>query len=250
MDFHVIIPARYTSSRLPGKALLDIGGKPMIQWVYECAEKSGAGRATVATDDERIREAVVGFGGDVCMTAVEHRSGTDRVAEAARLRGLEADTVVVNVQGDEPGMPPALIRQVAQTLVDTPSAAMATACHALSDPASLRDPNVVKVVRDSGCFALYFSRAPIPWPGDDKDGAYSRGQKAFRHIGLYAYRAGFVAQFAAWPPCELEQIESLEQLRALWYGKRIVVCDAVEDPGPGVDTPENLERVRRRFAGS
>ncbi len=247
MKFHVIIPARYAATRLPGKPLLDIGGRPMIRHVYERASASGAASVTVATDDVRIADAVRGFGGAACMTAARHRSGTDRLAEAVALLGLDARAIVVNLQGDEPRMPPALIRQVAALLHER-GTAMATACHPLHDRATLADPDTVKVVRDVNGDALYFSRAPIPWPRDAMRGEADAPVRAFRHIGLYAYRAEFIGRFAAWSPCALEEIEMLEQLRALWHGEKIAVCEAEEAPGPGVDTPADLERVRVLFA--
>ena len=244
---HIIIPARYASSRLPGKPLLDVAGKTLIERVYDCARASGAEHVIVATDDERIRAAVEAFGGTVCMTSAAHASGTDRIAEAIAQLRLAPETVVVNLQGDEPLMPPALIRQVAETLLAHPDAAMVTACHPLHDPESLASPDVVKVVRDARGYALYFSRAPIPWPRERMAGRGAEPIAADRHIGIYAYRAGFVTRYAAWPPCPLERAEFLEQLRALWHGERIAVCEAASLPGAGVDTPDDLERVRLYF---
>jgi len=243
----IIIPARHASSRLPGKPLLDVAGKTLIERVYDCARASAAERVIVATDDERIRAAVEGFGGTVCMTSAAHASGTDRLAEAITQLKLAPEAVVVNLQGDEPLMPPALIRQVADTLLAHPDAVMATACHPLHDPESLASPDVVKVVRDQRGYALYFSRAPIPWPRERMAGRSTEPVSADRHIGIYAYRAGFVARFAAWPPCPPERAELLEQLRVLWHGERIVVCQAENLPGAGVDTPEDLERVTKYF---
>ncbi len=240
---YVIIPARYASTRLPGKPLADIAGKPMIQHVYERAVDSGAHEVVVATDDERIRAAAEGFGARVCLTSSAHRSGTERLAEAIARLGLGEDEIVVNLQGDEPLMPPALIRQVADTLAGHPEAAMSTACTVLGDEQAFRDPNVVKVVCDGHGYALYFSRAPIPWPREP--GARAVRHAALRHIGLYAYRAGFVARYLAWPPSPLEEIEQLEQLRVLWYGERIVVCEATVAPPLSVDTAEDLARARR-----
>jgi len=246
---HVIIPARYASSRLPGKSLCDIAGKTLIERVHDCARASGAAQVIVATDDDRIRTAVEGFGGTVCMTSGEHASGTDRIAEVIGKLGIEPNEVVMNLQGDEPLMPPNLIRQVAETLLANPEAAMATACHPIHDHASLTNPDIVKVVRDARGHALYFSRAPIPWPRELMAGRAQSASSAYRHIGIYAYRAGFVMRYAAWPPCPLEQTELLEQLRALWHGERIAVCEAASLPGPGVDTPDDLEQVRELFAG-
>ncbi len=244
---HIIIPARYASSRLPGKPLLDIAGKTLIERVYDCARASGAEQVIVATDDDRIRVAVEAFGGTVRMTSATHASGTDRIAEAIARLKLAPEALVVNLQGDEPLMPPALIRQVAETLLAHPNAAMATACHPLHDPESLASPDVVKVVRDARGYALYFSRAPIPWPRERMAGRGSETVNADRHIGIYAYRAGFVTRYAAWPPCPPERAELLEQLRVLWHGERIAVCEAVSLPGPGVDTPEDLERAIKYF---
>lgn len=245
---HIIIPARYASTRLPGKPLLDIAGLPMIARVVDCARASGARRIVVATDDERIREAVVAHGADVVMTQATHVSGTDRLAEAIALLDLEDDEIVVNLQGDEPLMPPRLIRDVADLLAAHPAAVMATTCHAISQREEFLNPNVVKVVTDRSGYALYFSRAPIPWPRDAM-GSHAP-IKAFRHIGLYAYRAGFVARYAAWPACPLETTEALEQLRVLWHGEKIAVLEAEQAPAAGVDTPADLERVRKYFFSS
>jgi 3-deoxy-manno-octulosonate cytidylyltransferase (CMP-KDO synthetase) len=244
---HVIIPARFASTRLPGKPLLDISGRPMITHVIDCARASGAEQVVVATDDARIHDAVRAYGGDVVMTRADHVSGTDRLAEAIELLGLADDAIVVNLQGDEPLMPPRLISDVAATLAAHPAASMATACHVIASHDDFVDPNVVKVVTDREGYAMYFSRAPIPWPREIMSGRSNTPIKAFRHIGLYAYRAAFVARYAAWPACPLESTESLEQLRVLWNGERIVVVEADEAPLAGVDTPEDLERVRRVF---
>lgn len=245
---HVIIPARYASTRLPGKPLLDIAGKPMIVRVAECARDSGAQRVVVATDDTRIHDAVTAAGFEVVVTRADHASGTDRLAEAIDKLDIDDDAIVVNLQGDEPLMPPRLVREVAALLAAHPAAAMATACHAIANRDDFLNPNVVKVVTDHESYALYFSRAPIPWPRDAMAGTASGPVKAFRHIGLYAYRAGFVARYAAWPACPLETTESLEQLRVLWHGEKIVVVEADEAPAAGVDTPEDLERVRAVFS--
>ncbi len=244
---HIIIPARYASTRLPGKPLVDIAGKPLVQHVYERARRCGAQSVIIATDDDRIRQKAEGFGAQVCMTSVQHRSGTERVAEAIKKSGIGDDEIVVNLQGDEPLMPPSLIKQVAQALAATPDAVVATACHGIHDHAEFINPNVVKVVVDEKGHALYFSRAPIPWPRD----AMARNEKPFqqarRHIGIYAYRAGFVHRYVTWSSCPLEEVEQLEQLRVLWHGERIVVHETVESPGPGVDTPEDLERIQKYF---
>lgn len=244
---HIIIPARHASSRLPGKPLADVAGKPLIERVYERARACGARTITVATDDERIASVARGFGAGVCMTAAAHRSGTDRIGEAITQLGLGPEEIVVNLQGDEPLMPPALIREVAAILEHDREAVMATACHPISDAETLQNPNAVKVVCDARGYALYFSRAPIPWPRDHMAGDGSGPIRAARHIGLYAYRAGFVARFCGWEPCVLEELEQLEQLRVLWHGERIAVHVTDEAPPNGVDTPQDLERVRRHF---
>jgi 3-deoxy-manno-octulosonate cytidylyltransferase (CMP-KDO synthetase) len=211
--------------------------------VYARARQAQAQSIVIATDDQRIGDAARAFGARVCMTRADHASGTDRLAEVIEQLAIGEAETVVNLQGDEPLMPAALIRQVAATLESHPEAVAATACHAIHDPGEFDNPNVVKVTFDHRGHALYFSRAPIPWP---RDGA-SAAVRAYRHIGLYAYRAGFVRRFAGWPACELERVEQLEQLRVLWNGERIAVCIADEMPGPGVDTPDDLERVRTYF---
>ncbi|HCJ27964.1 MAG TPA: 3-deoxy-manno-octulosonate cytidylyltransferase [Pseudomonas sp.] len=246
--YTVVIPARYASTRLPGKPLQDIAGKPMIRHVWEQACRSGAQRVVVATDDPRILDVCAGFGAEALLTRVEHDSGTDRLAEVADKLGLAADEIVVNVQGDEPLIPPSVIDQVAGNLAAHPEAAIATLAEPLVEAQSLFNPNVVKVLSDIDGLALTFSRAPLPWARDkfarDRD-ALPPGVPYRRHIGIYAYRAGFLADFVAWGPCWLESTECLEQLRALWHGKRIHVADAVEAPPAGVDTVEDLERVRK-----
>lgn len=245
---HIIIPARYDSTRLPGKPLADVVGKPLIQRVHECAVKAGATSITIATDDERIRTVAEGFGARVCMTSVKHRSGTDRLAEVIEKQVVGAEEIVVNLQGDEPLMPPELIREVAGKLAKHNDAMVATARHAIRDRDLLVNPNVVKVVCDAKGYALYFSRAAIPWPREVMAGQSGVAIQAYRHIGLYAYRAGFVRRYASWPPCPPEEAEQLEQLRVLWHGERIVVHEASAMPEAGVDTPEDLERVRRYFS--
>ena len=241
--FNVVIPARYESTRLPGKALADIGGKPMVLWTYDAARRSAAAEVMVATDDERVAAACRGAGARVELTANGHASGTDRIAEVAARSAWDERDIIVNVQGDEPLMPPKLIDQAALLLDRHPTADLATLMTDVRDARELADPNVVKVVVDSLGFALYFSRAPIPSP---RDGGLPPGAK--RHIGLYAYRAGSLKKLAASPPCELEQIERLEQLRALWLGQRIVLADAIEIPLRGVDTEADLAAVRRVVA--
>ncbi|TVP91675.1 MAG: 3-deoxy-manno-octulosonate cytidylyltransferase [Pseudomonadaceae bacterium] len=245
--FHVIIPARYASSRLPGKPLELLAGKPMVQHVWEQAQRSQAASVTVATDDERIEKACHAFGARVVMTRADHPSGTDRLQEVASLLGLEDDAAVVNVQGDEPLIPPALIDQVASNLLGFPAASIATLAEPLHDATALFNPNVVKVVCDREGFALYFSRAPMPWCRDD----FAQNREALpstvpfrRHIGLYAYKVSFLHDYVRWPASPLEQAESLEQLRALWFGCRIHVADACEPPPAGVDTADDLARLR------
>lgn len=238
--FTVVIPVRYASVRLPAKPLLDIGGKPMIVRVYEAARRSRAADVVVATDDERIASACRAAGAPVEMTAAHHASGTDRIAELVQRRGFDDDAIVVNVQGDEPLLPPRLVDQVAELLASRAEADLATLVADVRDERSFRDPNVVKVVCDEAGYALYFSRAPIPFPRDAGVPADVR-----RHVGLYAYRAASLRTLAAAPPCGIERAERLEQLRALWIGLRIAVADAVEVPPRGVDTEEDLTEVRR-----
>lgn len=238
-EFIAVIPARYASTRLPGKPLKDIAGKPMIEWVYRQTVESGASDVIVATDDERIVTACRAFGAPVEMTSKEHTSGTDRIAELARRFAWDDDQIVVNVQGDEPLISPVCIAQTARLLGWHPEATIATLMTPLESEAEFRDPNFGKVVTDKDGWALYFSRAPIPWPRDG-------GMPAvMRHIGLYAYRAGGLRAISAAPPCELEQVEKLEQLRALWLGHRIIVERAAEPPAPAVDTEDDLAKIRR-----
>ena len=246
--FRVVIPARYASTRLPGKPLLQIAGAPMIRHVWERAVASGADDVVVATDDPRIVEACDSFGATAVMTAASHASGTDRIAEVAGLQEWDDDDLVVNVQGDEPLIPPANINQVASLLHARPGAEMATLCTGIDSLEEYLDTNVVKVVRSQDGRALYFSRAPIPW---HRDGAptglagQTRYRDSLRHVGIYGYRVGALQQLAATPPCPLEAAEALEQLRALWLGYTILADIAAEYPGPGVDTAEGLEAVRR-----
>lgn len=243
---HVVIPARYAATRLPGKPLQDIAGKPMIVRVLDQARASGAERVIVATDDARIEQAVRDAGGEALLTRADHQSGSDRIAEVVERLGLDDDAVVINLQGDEPLMPPALMRSVADRLVLHPEAVMATAAHPIHEAAMFANPNVVKVVIDTNGLALYFSRAPIPWARNAPAGGAPRAA-ALRHIGLYAYRAGFLRRYTDWPPCDLERIEALEQLRVLWRGEKIAVHVTADAPPGGVDTPEDLERVRAVF---
>ncbi len=252
MAFTVLIPARLASTRLPDKPLADIAGRPMVVRVAERARQSGAQQVVVATDSAAIAQACDAHGVSSVMTRADHPSGSDRLAQACELLQLADDHTVVNVQGDEPLIDPTLIDAVATLLQQHPDASMSTAAHAIDDPADVRNPNVVKVVTDARGLALYFSRAPIPW-WRDGFGAGSEGitrvpqPQPLRHIGLYGYRAGFLKAFPALPPSPLEHIESLEQLRALWHGHRIAVHVADRAPGPGVDTPEDLARVRAIF---
>jgi 3-deoxy-manno-octulosonate cytidylyltransferase (CMP-KDO synthetase) len=250
MKFSVVIPARYASSRLPGKPLADIGGKPMVVRVAERARASGANEVIIATDHAGIAEAVRRFGFEAIMTRKSHASGTDRIAEVAARRRYGAGHIVVNVQGDEPLIPPPLIRQVAQGLARHRDAAIATACHPMSGARDLANPNVVKVTLDREGYALYFSRAPIPWARD----AWARGVKrvpaklpAYRHLGIYAYRVGFLRAYTKLEPAALERFEALEQLRALAHGYRIHCAITRTAPHPGVDTPADLARARRHF---
>ena len=248
MSFHVIIPARYASSRLPGKPLLLIGDKPMLQHVYEQAMKCGAASVVVATDDQRIVDAVNKFGGKVCVTSEQHQSGTERLAEAAEYLKLPDDAVVVNLQGDEPLMPSELLHQVAALLEGDHGADMATLCTRIHTAAELFDPHAVKVISNSRGQALYFSRAVIPWDRDAFAISTEELPEAavhYRHLGIYAYRVGYLRTYITLEPCELERMESLEQLRVLWHGGIIQVAEAISMPGPGVDTEDDLERVRK-----
>ena len=255
MSFVVVIPARYASTRLPGKPLADIHGKPMVQHVVEKALQSGADRVIVATDDELVRQALRATGVEVCMTSPDHQSGTERLAEVCRHYGFAADTIIVNVQGDEPLIPPVIIRQVADNLAAA-TAPMATLSVPIKDAEEAFNPNAVKVVTDREGYALYFSRASIPWDRDrfaaSDRVAGSReqiGDHYQRHIGIYAYRAGFIQRYVDWAPSVLEQVEALEQLRVLWYGEKIHVAQALQAPPVGVDTQADLDKVRALLAG-
>lgn len=247
LDFTVVIPARHASTRLPGKPLLEIAGKPMIQHVWQQARQSAASRVLVATDDARIVEACEGFGAEVVLTRADHPSGTDRLAEVAAHLGLEAGHILVNVQGDEPMIPPQVIDQVAGNLARVQAADIATLSEPIEDVEALFNPNVVKVLSNAQGLAMTFSRAPLPWARDafarDR-GQLPAGVPYQRHIGIYAYRAGFLHDFVNWGPCWLESTESLEQLRALWHGRAIHVAVAEHSLPAGVDTLEDLQRVR------
>jgi len=237
--FQVVIPSRFGASRLPGKPLRDIAGKPLIQHVWERAQETGAAGICIATDDDRIAAAAKGFGADVCMTDPNHPSGSDRCAEVAEKQGWDDDTVLVNLQGDEPLMPPELVVAVAEGLLSNPEAAIATAATPCTTD-ELDDANAVKVVCDQNGMALYFSRAPIPW---SREQGGADAQLALRHVGLYAYRVGSLRRITAEPPAAIELAESLEQLRALALGYRIHVSLTAERPPAGVDTPEDLARI-------
>ena len=244
MSFIAIIPARFGSSRLPGKPLADINGKPMVVHVMERALESGAKRVIVATDHPDVAKAVEAAGGEVCLTRPDHESGTERLAEVIELCQFADDEIIVNVQGDEPLIPPVIIRQVADNLAKS-EAGMATLAVPIETAEEAFNPNAVKVVRDARGYALYFSRATIPW--ERERFAVSKetvGDTFLRHICIYAYRAGFIRQYVKWEPSQLEHIELLEQLRVLWYGEKIHVDVAKAIPSVGVDTAEDLERVR------
>ena len=255
--FTVLIPARMASSRLPDKPLADIAGLPMVVRVARQAGLSGAARTVVATDDARIQAACQDHGVPALLTRPDHASGSDRLAEACEQLGLDGDAVVVNVQGDEPLIDPALINAVAALLQAHPGASMGTAAHAIGNLDDYVNPNVVKVVCDAQGMAHYFSRAPIPYARDHAGQAWwdapavataLAGFAPLRHIGIYSYRAGFLRQFPRLAPAPTEAIEALEQLRALWHGHRIAVHISAQAPGPGVDTPADLARVRALFA--
>jgi 3-deoxy-manno-octulosonate cytidylyltransferase (CMP-KDO synthetase) len=246
MQFIVVIPARYASTRLPAKPLRDIAGRPMIQHVWEQACKSAAGMVVIATDDSRIEDAANAFGAKVCMTRADHVSGTDRLQEVATQLGLAEDQIVVNVQGDEPLIPPAVINQVAANLAANPAAGVATLCEPVDSVDDFCNPNVVKVIADTRGMAQYFSRAPIPWPRDQ----FARSQDSLpepnlarRHIGIYGYRVAELKRFVDWPVAPMEELESLEQLRFIYNGVGIHVADAIQEVPPGIDTEQDLQAV-------
>lgn len=248
MSFVVVIPARFESSRLPGKVLADIAGKPMIQWVVEKALASGAEQVIVATDNDEVARVVESFGGEVCKTRADHQSGTERLAEVMETYQFADDQVIVNVQGDEPFIPVENIAQVAANLSNQSQARMATLAMAITDVAEALNPNAVKVLCDKSGYAMYFSRATIPYDRErflNNDNIDEIGDFYLRHIGIYAYRAGFIKDYVQWPTSQLEQIESLEQLRVLWQGEKIHVAVAkTRLEVEGVDTPEDLEKAR------
>ena len=250
MSYSIIIPSRYSSTRLPGKPLLDINGKPLIQHVYECAIRSDAKEVIIATDNERIQDFANGFGARVCMTKSDHPSGTDRLSEVVSQLKLADDEIIVNLQGDEPMMPANLLDQVANSLEKSSIAAISTMCEPITLTEDAFDPDIVKVIIDHSGHALYFSRAPIPWVRGDYEHSNQKNsdetvENCFRHIGLYAYRTGFLKDYPQLEACQIEQQEALEQLRAMYHGYRIKVEIAEESAGIGVDTPADLEKARQ-----
>ena len=252
-NYKIVIPARYASSRLPGKPLIELSGKPMIQHTYERALETGVKDIVIATDDQRIFDVAKSFGADVIMTNPKHENGTERIAEVAEIKGWDKDDVLVNLQGDEPLVPKALIEQTAQGLLLNPEAGMSSICTQIENAEDAFDPNVVKVVLDCRGFAMYFSRAAIPW---DRD-LYKNGQDTltqqmpvYRHIGMYGYRVSFLQEYSRMSQCPIEQVESLEQLRALWYGVKIHMGITDTPPGHGVDTPADIERVEQLLKNS
>lgn len=250
MSYRVVIPARYASLRLPGKPLRLLAGKSMLEHVYLRAGQSGAEDVIIATDDARIHATAKRFNAKVCMTADTHLSGTERLAEVVSICAFDDNDIVVNLQGDEPLMPVACITQVAQALQDNPDAQVSTLCARIHKSDDIFDPNIVKVVRDKNECALYFSRAPIPWSRGEFDQQavkISAQVEHYRHIGLYAYRAGYIKTYVNQSAAMMEEAESLEQLRVLWHGGKIVVPEAVEIPGPGVDTEEDLKKVEAQL---
>ncbi len=242
--FQVVIPCRFGARRLPGKSLLDIGGITLIQHVYDAARKSQAESVIIATDDERIDDAARSFGAEVIMTATAHNSGSDRIAEVIERKNYQDDMIVVNVQGDEFGLPPMLIDQVAKSLHDNPDRQMATLCEQISEIADIEDPNVVKVIRDKNNKAIYFSRSAIPRQ-EDISTVEKLISPVYRHIGTYAYRAGFLKLLSKLEPCALERAEKLEQLRAIYHGYSIQIEEACTNSGIGIDTEEDLGRARK-----
>lgn len=249
-SFTIIIPCRYASTRLPAKPLLDISGKPLIQHVYESACSSKADNIYIATDDERIQSSIQSFNANVVMTSKHHESGTDRLAEAVETLDLKDDEIIVNLQGDELGMSSLVINQVAEALELNQDCNMATVCEVIQQAEEVFDPNTVKVITDENNYALYFSRAPIPWDRDSNGQLESNfhDRQYYRHIGLYAYRKKFLLEFSQMQRANLEIIESLEQLRALYHGEKIHVSIAKDTTGIGIDTPEDLEKARNEWS--
>lgn len=246
MGFYVVIPARYASTRLLGKPLREIAGKPMIQHVYARAVESDAEKVIIATDDARIQRVAAAFGAEVYMTSDRHPSGTDRLAEVIEILGCDDEQVVVNLQGDEPLMPAALINQTAENLAVNREASVSTLCEPISSCADLFDWHIVKTAMDVNGYALYFSRSAIPWPGQEYHAgspSLPRDAEYFSHVGLYGYRAGFIKQYVKWAPSPHERVESLEQLRVLWYGHKIHVGVTDQYPGLSIDTEEELEKL-------
>ncbi|WP_283786538.1 3-deoxy-manno-octulosonate cytidylyltransferase [Bermanella sp. WJH001] len=249
-DYKIVIPARYGSSRLPGKPLIELAGKPMVQHVYERALATGISDIVIATDDQRIYDVAIGFGAQVIMTSVDHENGTERIAEVAKKLGWHDDDVIVNVQGDEPLIPRELIELTAKGLLDHPEAGMSSLCTPITSAEDAFDPNAVKAVLDNRGFAMYFSRAPIPWDRDlYKHGTDKITEVApvFRHIGMYGYRVSFLKQYSEMEMTALEQAECLEQLRALCYGVKIHMGVIDQPPGHGVDTPADVARVEAQL---
>lgn len=253
MPYNIVIPARFAATRLPGKPLREIAGKSLLQHVYECAQRTQARQIIIATDDERIRQSAVDFGADVCMTSDRHQSGTQRINEVIQIRQIADDEIIVNLQGDEPLMPAACIAQVAELLASHPDAQMSTLATPVIHDEEVFDSNIVKVVLNKFGQALYFSRASIPWQQGNYDTRTVNRTETWsclRHIGIYGYRASYIKEYVSLPPSPLEALESLEQLRVLWHGGTIVVGQAVEIPGPGVDTEQDFAKVSRILAQS
>ena len=252
MNFHVIIPARYDSKRLPGKVLADINGKPMLQYVYENACNSGAESVVIATDDQRVIDVAESFGAKVCMTSSDHQSGTERLFEAVGALEYDDDEIIVNLQADEPLLAPDTIKQVAADLAEHDNVKVATLCQPITEADELFNPSVVKVVLNRRHYAMYFTRAAVPWELDNfsnkRDSVAVNGNH-YRHIGIYAYRVGFLSDYVEWQDCPIEPLERLEQLRILWNGGRIHMCIANKKVFPGVDTEEDLQRVRAALKG-
>lgn len=249
-SYKIVIPARFASTRLPGKPLIKLAGKPMIQHVYERARATGVEDIVIATDDERIEAVAKEFGAEVVMTSPDHENGTERIAEVARLKGWSQDSVIVNLQGDEPLIPQSLIELTAQGLINNPEAGMSSLCTPLSVDSDAFSPNVVKVVLDKQSFAMYFSRASIPWDRDSYSGGLNnmtQKMPVYRHIGMYGYRVSFLNQYSQMDACALEATESLEQLRALWYGVKIHMSVIEQAPSHGVDTLDDVKRVEHEL---